>query len=70
MRLGLGENLPQFSPLVLVDAFVGGTVGLERMVVPLVGTEEFGIGSAVVVFSFIITLRRDQSLREPGLPAC
>jgi MFS family permease len=40
--------------LVLVNAFVGGMVGLERTVVPLVGTEEFGIGSDVVVFSFIM----------------
>ena len=55
VRLGLRENLAQFSLLVLVNAFVGGMVGLERTVVPLVGTEEFHIGSEVVVFSFIIT---------------
>jgi MFS family permease len=54
-RLGLRENLAQFSLLVLINAFVGGMVGLERTVVPLIGTEEFGIGSEVVVFSFIIT---------------
>jgi MFS family permease len=54
VRLGLRENVAQFSLLVLVNAFVGGMVGLERTVVPLVGTEEFGIGSEVVVFSFII----------------
>jgi MFS family permease len=40
--------------LVLVNAFVGGMVGLERTVVPLVGAEEFGITSDVVVFSFIV----------------
>jgi MFS family permease len=54
IRLGLRENLGQFSLLVLINAFVGGMVGIERTVVPLVGTEEFGIGSEVVVFSFII----------------
>jgi MFS family permease len=54
VRLGLRENLGQFSLLVLINAFVGGMVGIERTVVPLVGTEEFGIGSEVVVFSFII----------------
>jgi MFS family permease len=54
VRLGLRENLAQFSLLVLVNAFVGGLVGLERTVVPLVGTQEFRIGSKVVVFSFII----------------
>jgi MFS family permease len=55
VQLGLRDNLAQFSLLVLVNAFVGGMVGLERTVVPLIGTEEFGIGSEVVVFSFIIT---------------
>ena len=55
LRLGLRENLPQFSLLVLINAFVGGMVGLERTVVPLIGTKEFGIGSEIVVFSFIIT---------------
>ncbi|MPZ89036.1 MAG: MFS transporter [Nitriliruptorales bacterium] len=54
MRLGLRENWPQFTLLVLVNFFVGGMVGLERTVVPLVGTEEFRIASEVVVFSFII----------------
>ncbi len=55
VQLGLRENLAQFSLLVLVNALVGGMVGLERTVVPLIGTKEFGIGSEVVVFSFIIT---------------
>lgn len=55
LRLGLRDNLLQFSLLVLVNAFVGGMIGLERTVVPLIGTKEFGIGSEVVVFSFIIT---------------
>jgi MFS family permease len=54
VQLGLRQNLAQFSLLVLVNAFVGGMVGLERTVVPLVGTEEFGIKSNVVVFSFIM----------------
>jgi MFS family permease len=54
VRLGLRENVAQFSLLVLVNAFVGGMVGLERTVVPLIGTEEFHIGSEIVVFSFII----------------
>lgn len=54
VRLGLKENWPQFTLLVLVNAFVGGMVGLERTVVPLVGTDEFGIGLEMVVFSFII----------------
>src|SRR3546814_12138238 len=54
VKLGLKENWKQFSLLVLVNAFVGGMVGLERTVVPLVGTTEFGIGSEMVIFSFIM----------------
>jgi hypothetical protein len=40
-RLGLRENLPQFALLVLINAFVGGMVGLERTVLPLLGEQEF-----------------------------
>ena len=54
ISLGLRENWQQFSLLVLVNMMVGGMVGLERTLVPLVGTEEFHIKSDVVVFSFII----------------
>jgi MFS family permease len=54
VALGIKQNWRQFSLLVLVNAFVGGMVGLERTIVPLIGTREFGIASEVVVFSFII----------------
>lgn len=37
IRLGLRENWRQFSLLVLINAFVGGMVGMERTVVPLIG---------------------------------
>jgi hypothetical protein len=39
ITLGLRENWQQFSLLVLINAFVGGMVGLERTVVPLIGSE-------------------------------
>jgi len=55
IRLGLRENLSQFSLLVLVNAFVGGMVGLERTVVPLIGSEEFKIASATIIASFIMS---------------
>lgn len=54
IRLGLKENWQQFTLLVLVNIMVGGMVGLERTIVPLLGTKEFHIESNVVVFSFII----------------
>jgi MFS family permease len=55
VRLGLRENWQQFSLLVLVNAFVGGMVGLERTVVPLIGSEEFKIASTTVIVSFIVS---------------
>ncbi len=55
VRLGLKENWRQFSLLVLVNAFVGGMVGLERTVVPLIGPEEFGLVLKTAIFSFIVS---------------
>src|SRR5499426_375658 len=55
IKLGLRENWRQFSLLVLVNAFVGGMVGLERTVVPLIGAEQFGIASTTLVVSFIVS---------------
>jgi MFS family permease len=54
-RLGLAENWRQFSLLILINAFVGGMVGLERTVVPLIGAEEFRIASMTLVTSFIVS---------------
>ncbi len=53
IRLGLRENWPQFALLVLINAFVGGMVGIERTVVPLIGSEEFHIASTTFIVSFI-----------------
>ena len=55
VTLGLRANWPQFSLLVLINAFVGGMVGLERTVVPLIGSEEFRIASTTLVVSFIVS---------------
>lgn len=55
VRLGLKENWRQFSLLVLINAFVGGMVGIERTVVPLIGSEEFHLESTTLITSFIIS---------------
>lgn len=52
--MGLKENWQQFSLLVLVNAFVGGMVGLERSILPRLASEEFQIASHTAIFSFII----------------
>jgi MFS family permease len=53
--VGIKANLPQFALLMLINAFVGGMVGLERTVVPLIGTREFHIVLNATATSFIVT---------------
>lgn len=54
VRFGLKENWQQFSLLVLVNAFVGGMVGLERSILPQLAAQEFHIASHSAIFSFIV----------------
>ena len=51
--LGLGANWRQFWLLVLVNAFVGAMVGLERTVIPLLAERDFGLASRSAALSFI-----------------
>ncbi len=53
--LGLRANWRQFALLVVVNAFVGGMVGLERAVVPLLAEHDFGLASRTVTLSFIVS---------------
>ncbi len=55
LTLGLSANWRQFWLLVVVNAFVGSMVGLERTVVPLMAEAEFGIVSASALLSVIAT---------------
>src|SRR4029453_14362673 len=52
--VGLRANWTQFWLLVLVNAFVGAMVGLERTVLPLLAEQEFGIASRGAPLSFIV----------------
>lgn len=54
VRLGLRENLAQFSLLVVVNAFVGAMVGLERSVLPALAEEEFELAARSAILSFIV----------------
>jgi MFS family permease len=54
IRLGLRENLAQFSLLVLVNAFVGAMVGTERSILPLIAEQEFQLAARSAVLSFIV----------------
>ena len=55
LKLGIRENLGQFSLLILINAFVGGMVGLERSVVPLLGSEQFRLASTSAITAFIVS---------------
>ena len=54
LRLGLRENWQQFSLLVLVNAFVGGMVGLERTILPQLAEQEFHLVARSAILSFIV----------------
>jgi MFS family permease len=54
VRLGLRANAGQFALLVGLNALVGGMVGLERSVLPLVGKQDFGLSSASAILAFVV----------------
>jgi MFS family permease len=51
--LGIRANLAQFSLLVLVNAFVGGMVGIERSILPALAQEQFGLAQRTAILSFV-----------------
>jgi MFS family permease len=54
VHLGLRQNLPQFALLVAVNALVGGMLGQERTVLPLLGEREFGLKAYTAGLTFIV----------------
>lgn len=54
IKLGLKENWKQFTLLVIINAFVGGMVGMERSILPQIATQEFAIAANTAILSFII----------------
>jgi MFS family permease len=59
---GLEKNKYQFALLVLVNAFVGAMVGLERSIMPGFGKLEFGLSANAALMSFIIAFGISKSL--------
>jgi MFS family permease len=53
IKLGLKENWKQFTILVIVNAFVGGMIGMERTIFPQFANLEFGVASKTAILSFI-----------------
>lgn len=53
IKLGLKENWKQFTLLVIINAFVGGMIGMERSIFPQFAELKFGIASNTAILSFL-----------------
>jgi MFS family permease len=62
VRLGLRENLAQFSLLVAVTALVGGMVGQERTILPLLAERSFGLDAFTATGSFVVAFGATKAL--------
>jgi MFS family permease len=62
VRLGLRDNLAQFSLLVVVNAFVGAMVGMERSILPPIAEQEFHLVAKTAVLSFIVVFGVSKAL--------
>nr|MDP9442550.1 MFS transporter [Actinomycetota bacterium] len=54
VELGLRQNAAQFALLVAVNALVGGMLGQERTVLPLLAEREFGLSAYTAVLTYIV----------------
>jgi MFS family permease len=54
VRLGLRENIEQFGLLLLINAFVGAMVGMERSILPAIADQEFRLAARTAALSFIV----------------
>ena len=66
IRLGLRENLPQFALLVVVNAFVGAMVGLERSILPAIAEQDFHLAARAAILSFIVVFGVSKALTNYG----
>jgi len=62
IRLGLWENRAQFTLLVVVNAFVGAMVGMERSILPAIAEQEFDLAARTAVLSFIVVFGLSKAL--------
>jgi MFS family permease len=66
IALGLRENVGQFSLLVLVNAFVGAMVGLERSILPAIAEQEFHLAARAAILSFIVVFGITKAITNYG----
>ncbi|HEY9459803.1 MAG TPA: MFS transporter, partial [Paralcaligenes sp.] len=62
VELGLRANWRQFSLLVLVNAFVGAMVGMERSILPLIAEQEFKLAAHTAILAFIVVFGVSKAL--------
>ena len=62
VRLGLRENAAQFALLVVVNAFVGAMVGMERSILPAIAEQDFHLAARTAVLSFIVVFGLSKAL--------
>ena len=62
VRLGLRENVAQFSLLVAVNALVGGMIGQERTVLPLLAQRTFGLAAFTAATTFVVAFGATKAL--------
>jgi MFS family permease len=66
VRLGLRENVAQFTLLVIVNAFVGAMVGMERSILPAIAEQDFHLVARTAVLSFIVVFGVTKALTNYG----
>ena len=62
IRLGLRANAVQFTLLVIVNAFVGAMIGMERSILPAIGEQEFDLSGNSAITSFIVVFGLSKAL--------
>ena len=66
VQLGLRANLAQFVLLVVVNAFVGAMVGMERSILPAIAEQEFQLAARTAILSFIVVFGVAKALANYG----
>src|SRR5438445_2718932 len=62
VRLGLRENVAQFTLLVIVNGFVGAMAGMERSILPAIAERDFQLVARTAVLSFIVVFGATKAL--------
>lgn len=62
IQLGLEANWSQFVLLIIINAFVGAMVGLERSILPALAEQEFALLASTAILSFIVVFGFSKAL--------